>query len=180
MPCWLFPILSLYKARQPAPCPNPRCIKHCLLRSRSSPPGKATSEHGMLSLQVQESIICSGGRRQPLPACCQTLLIPDTHFLSHCTHLHRKQLHNENYSKGVKYLLSSKSFPAGSFFLTDSVPVLLNGCIQEGRALLIQRDNETIVGWQRMCVLGPPTTPRTVQQLALEVLAEITVASWGS
>lgn len=46
--------------------------------------------------------------------------------------------------------------------------------------MLIQRDNETIVGWQRMCVLGPPTTPRTVLQLALEVLAEITVASWGS
>lgn len=36
--------------------------------------------------------------------------------LTHCTHLHRKQLHNENYSKGVKYLLSSKSLPAGSFF----------------------------------------------------------------
>lgn len=46
--------------------------------------------------------------------------------------------------------------------------------------MLIQRDNETIVGWQRMCVLGPPTTPRTVLQLALEVLAEVTVASWSS
>lgn len=31
-----------------------------------------------------------------------------------------------------------------------------------------------------MCVLGPPTTPRTVLQLALEVLAEVTVASWSS
>lgn len=51
-----------------------------------------------------------------LPACRQTLLTPDTHFLSHRTHLYRKQLHNENYSKGVMYLLSTKSLSAGSFF----------------------------------------------------------------
>lgn len=65
---------------------------------------------------VGQAALQSGDREKvPLPACCQTLLTPDTHFLSHRTQLPRKQLHNENYSKGVKYLLSSKSLPAGSF-----------------------------------------------------------------
>lgn len=44
--------------------------KRCLLRSRTSPPAKDTSERGTLAFQVQESTACSGegggGRCQPV------------------------------------------------------------------------------------------------------------------
>lgn len=57
---------------------------------------------------------------------------------------------------------------------------LIDRHTREGMALLIQRDNEATVGWQRMLVPGPLTAPRTGLQIALEVLAEVTVAPRGS